>query len=303
MFKGAGQPELIRSNQKDIYYLTSLRENFGQLFRDFFGVHSWMKYKDEIEVFAEVCYFGLTTLSGFQTLGEEYCNIVQVDDTRRAIPSTLNRCILVCLHTLAPYFLRKLLGKLEVLVQTPERWPSGWSEKSRIWLQESLPIIQQSILFLHRAHLTIFYLTGIFYHLSKRITSINYILVRSGLKNDSSRPTYRLLGYISAIQLSLSVLFTAYKSSRSVVSSDLAAQSSSSSCENTSNKIEPPGTSRRLKCPLCLELLHDVTATPCGHLFDWQCITEWCSEKPDCPLCREPVPLSRLVYLHCFEPT
>lgn len=88
MFKKAGQPELIRSNQKDVFYVTYLRENAGQIFRDFAGlqnrkvlfsnpagtfidgavifsgVYSWIKWKDELELLAEICYFGLTTISG-----------------------------------------------------------------------------------------------------------------------------------------------------------------------------------------------------------------------------------------------
>jgi peroxin-10 len=37
---------------------------------------------------ADVGYFALTTLAGAQTLGEEYVNILQVDETKRAIPSS-----------------------------------------------------------------------------------------------------------------------------------------------------------------------------------------------------------------------
>ena len=37
MFVRAGQPELVRSNQKDVYYLSFLREGIGQIYRNFRG--------------------------------------------------------------------------------------------------------------------------------------------------------------------------------------------------------------------------------------------------------------------------
>ncbi|EDO40992.1 predicted protein [Nematostella vectensis] len=295
MFACAGQPELVRANQKDVHYSSYLRENIGQVFRNFKGVHSWIKWKKELDVLADVCYFVLTTICGFQTLGEEYCNIVQVDQSKRAIPSTTARAAQVFLHTITPYLLNKLLMRLGSLAQSQEQWPPFASEGLRIWLKDNVPVIQQSILFLHRAHLAVFYLTGVFYHIAKRVTGVSYTL-----KDSASRPTYRLLGYLSAVQLAVTLLFKVYQKSKDSSVVDQWELSELPRKEEQPSVVPQsmPGT---LKCSLCLENVKHITSTSCGHLFCWHCITEWCSSK--CPLCREPLQMSRLVYLHHFEPT
>ena len=53
-----------------------------------------------------------------------------------------------------------------------------------------------------------------------------------------------------------------------------------------------------LQCTLCMDQRtpHKGTSavTECGHCFDWGCITAWMAEKPECPLCRQPLKLERI---------
>ncbi|XP_071390030.1 peroxisome biogenesis factor 10 isoform X2 [Centroberyx affinis] len=323
----ANQAQLIRSSQKDEHYQTFLRNNANEAFQTLAGSKRWLDWRKEIELLSDLAYYVLTTFSGYQTLGEEYVNIVQVDPTKRRIPSPLRRGLLVLGHTFVPYLLDKVLVCLENELEAGEEdrggggrrraassgpWsPGSWlrsgvrravgllSEHQRRAAVPAVFALQQGLALFHRVHVALFYIHGAFYHLSKRSASVSYLHVLGMSSDDRAiRTSYRILGFVSLIQLVITVVLQLnnfrqrqrarqeWKLYRNLTPSPQHAESS---CP------------RAARCILCLEERRHSTSTPCGHLFCWECITEWCNTKTECPLCREKFQPHRLVYLRNYD--
>uniref|UniRef100_A0A8C6NP49 RING-type E3 ubiquitin transferase n=1 Tax=Nothobranchius furzeri TaxID=105023 RepID=A0A8C6NP49_NOTFU len=320
----ANQAQLIRSSQKDEYYRTVLRNKSNEAFQTLAGSKRWLDWRRELELLSDIVYFGLTTLSGYQTLGEEYVHIIQVEPTRRRIPSRTRRGLFVLLHTFLPYLLDKVLVCLENELGGEQEHrraigrhhaaSGGWSlegwlrrgvqkavgmltePQKRAW-QPAVFVIQQSVGLLHRLHVALFYISSSFYQLSKRAAGIRYVRVMGPGGTDASiRSSYRLLGTVSLLQLLVSVCLQLQNFRRRQ-----RARQEWKLHRKLSPQRTPSSNPRAARCILCLEARRNSTSTPCGHLFCWECITEWCNTKAECPLCREKFPPHRLVFLRNYS--
>ena len=191
--------------------------------------------------------------------------------------------------------------------------------------------------------LAVFYFSGAYYQLSKRLFGLRYIFTR---KVDASeqRVGYEVLGILLVLQMIVQGYLhvretyehasTANVPSNNAVaagapvgvgggveveadttiSAPLLFEASPHGADPAVQKARlsrlthtpiPPGQEghrynledeevmqwingkQQRKCTLCLEAMKDPSVTTCGHVFCWQCVTDWLREQPMCPLCRQ----------------
>lgn len=241
----------------------------------------------EIGLLAGVLYYGVSGLRSRPTLGEEYCDVLQVDAGNNPV-SPARGLGLMALHVLVPYAANRLFRKLQ------NRLARNESSTSQ-FLQRLMTQAEALLKFWLKAHLAVFYFTGTFYQPGKRFAQIRFVHTR---KSSPEKAPFKMLGVLIAIQLIGTALGTAsdglsaawawcWSSRRDAVAQGLAE-----------DDLEEEASTKG--CTMCLEGMKHPTATSCGHVFCWDCISDWVVEKPECPLCRQAIAPNTFLRVHHY---
>ncbi|KAF2015854.1 hypothetical protein BU24DRAFT_422159 [Aaosphaeria arxii CBS 175.79] len=221
----ADSPDIIRSHQKDAYFSGVLLEQLSTLLRKSYGARFAHTYASEARVFGDVLYLGLTTLIGNRTLGEEYCDIVQIEGENGRLPALGRRAGYILSCILGPYMLgkalpafrRRIRAKLEANMRKYARTHAKAQQhaKESGTKAPSMPLaarLQNYLLQnldtftspspIHAISLATFYFAGSYYHLSKRLWNLRYIFTRKVEESDQ-RVGYEVLGVLLILQMAV----------------------------------------------------------------------------------------------------
>jgi peroxin-10 len=190
----ATAPDIVRSHQKDAYFTGHLAHSLAP----------------ELRTSAALLYFALTTLPGNRTLGEEYCDLVQVDSSASlALPGLRSRAAYIAGTVLLPYLAGRILpglrarlrSLLERRLATLRQQGKAKSRQARIceYLSTHLSSFTSAAPF-QAVVLALFYFNGTYYELTKRLLSLRYVFTRT-VPDSPDRGGYELLGVLLAIQM------------------------------------------------------------------------------------------------------
>ncbi|KAI2618919.1 Pex12 amino terminal region-domain-containing protein [Hypoxylon sp. NC1633] len=230
LYPYAFAPDIIRAHQKDAYFQGLLTNQIADLHRHLLGARSAHAWAAESRTVADLLYLCLTTLLGNRTLGEEYCGLVQVESGSAALPALSRRATYIAGSILAPYGIARLLPKIRSRIRarlqrnlglTPTTSIGGegdeqadgrstiaqlkarrtWSYKLQSYLLANLTSITSPAP-IHAVGLALFYFSGSYYELAKRLAGLRYIFTHK-VDDSSDRAGYELLGVLLVVQMAV----------------------------------------------------------------------------------------------------
>lgn len=247
----ATSPDIIRTHQKDAYITGTLSTQLNTILRELLGARFAHKYHNATSHLTELLYLSLTTLIGNRTLGEEYCDVIQVEDDTLRLPNLIRRVGYIASVVFSPWILskslpafrRKLRLKLErTIARSKSRLEQQRAQSTKHIPTPRLLRFQEYILNhldsltslspIYAISLAAFYFTSSYYHISKRLFHIRYIFTKKLAPNER-RVGYEVLGVLLVLQMAVQTTLHIRETLFATSTADTAAT------EQTSKSAQP----------------------------------------------------------------
>ena len=177
--KLARQPEIVRTTQKDFQYTSEINQNVLDV-SQFLFTSNRFRISEFSQIISNISYHAFAAVNRLQTLGEEYTGVIQISKQTDKLPSKLLQTLAIVLEFAGETFLLKVLKIYEQKVEEND----DLLPEARNKLLKLLQVIRSSLPYIKVFHRGLFYFNSGHFQLSKRLTGINYVLVRFWLNEN-----------------------------------------------------------------------------------------------------------------------
>ncbi len=144
----------------------------------------------------------------------------------------------------------------------PERLEVPGASEFTQWCVDRLvafsEVLQKAVAKASRIHLGLFYLFEAYFHISKRVTALRYVMIHHNSSNPSG-PDYRLLGMLIVAQLGMSLARWVWttlqaRNAHPAASAPAIAQPEKAAAAtlHAGDNADDPDALPTFNCPLCL---------------------------------------------------
>jgi len=278
----------VCSHQKDEHYSNMLKSNITSWASLMFGEMFTLKNTNYISMISSLLYHSITSLSGLQTLGEEYVNIIQVDSSGSRVPSFTRRLLSVLLRTSFLPIVQQY-NKQHKLKRNLSPESEQQDQDLKTLIIENFAFIAEAV---KKLNFAAFLISQKHYDVSKRVSDVGYVkIVPSVSRSSRDNDKYDVIGRLLAFR----VLFAVVRKVQAV-QKKLEVERG-----KLGSKVKQAESDReQVTCGICQESAEHASITKCGHIYCWSCIQTWIGNKPQCPICRQKIESNQVACLRNY---
>ena len=141
-------------------------------------------------------------------------------------------------------------------------------------------------------HDSLFFYNAFYYEIENRLIGIRYMNIFPSKENVFNyKPIFWIIIATHLIKV-IKFGFGCYKEYENI-KTHYKQQEKEKIIETT----EPAVVSKTEECKICYDERKESSATPCGHIFCWDCILKYSHYKGECPICRSKLQAKDIVRL------